>query len=102
MPSAAVSDALKELLRQNRDRIKADYVTERLFVDSAIREKLRRMQVPGVGDDEIVAHLARIEKNKHTRKQKQAHRIRQVRLKRRMKRNRDKLHETIEKFKATL
>lgn len=62
----STSDELKALLKRPdvKKFIKDNYITEKLFVDSAIRSKLRSIKVKGVGDDEIVAHLQRLRESK--------------------------------------
>lgn len=60
MPLISISDELKEVLDANKDRIKEDYLTYKMFVDSAIRTKLRNMGLDG-GEDEIVGHLKKLE-----------------------------------------
>jgi hypothetical protein len=70
MALLSASDELKVLLDANIDAIKADYLTLKLFVDSAVREKMRRMGM-AAGEDEIIAHLKKLEasKSRHVNKQ---------------------------------
>lgn len=74
MPLVTVSDNLKDILKRPEVKklIKEGYITEKMFVDSAIRAKLRSLKVPGVGGDEIIPHLERlrISKAKHINQQK--------------------------------
>lgn len=74
MPLVPISDDLKNLLDRNKPVIKGDYITYRLFVDSAIRTRLRAMDIPA-GQDEIVAHLEKLKasKSRHLQKQSISH-----------------------------
>lgn len=90
MALVAVSDDLKEVLDSNKDRIKDEYVTYRLFVDSAIREKLRKMGIKA-GPDEIIKHMEKLHASKSRHLDKQAvrhtvtrHKLRVARAKRNM------------------
>lgn len=71
MPLVAISDDLKELLDENLLKIKGDYLTLKLFVDSAIRQKLRSMDIEA-GQDEVIAHLQKLQasKSRHIDKRK--------------------------------
>lgn len=75
MGLVSTSDDLHNLLDTNKKLIKGEYVNIKLFVDSAVRDKLRRMKVAGVGDDEVIAHLERLKQSKarHIDQQKLAH-----------------------------
>lgn len=55
-----INDECHSLLTTNKDLIKDEYLTYSLFVDSAIRAKLRRMGVDA-GNDAIIAHLKKQE-----------------------------------------
>lgn len=57
MKTVAVYPDVERLLDENVSAIKDEYITVKLFVDSAIREKMRRMKMKGVGDDRIITHL---------------------------------------------
>lgn len=72
-----IPDESKEVMNRCMDLIKSEYVTQRLFIDSAIRSRLRSMGID-VGEDMIVAHLRRLEKSKQQHLDKQS--ISQTRL----------------------
>lgn len=57
------SQELKQVLVDNEDTIKGEYITWRLFFDSAIRDKLRHMQIQA-GVDDILPHLEKLEKGR--------------------------------------
>jgi len=90
MPLIAISDDLKNLLDQNKHRIKDDFLTYKLFVDSAVRQKLRTMGIDA-GQDEIIPHLEKLEagKSRHLDKQqikqlRTRHKLRVARAKRKL------------------
>ena len=91
MPLTAISDDLKDLLDHHEERIKGDYRTIKLFVDSAVRDKLRKEYRIDAGQDEIIAHLEKLEtsKSRHLEKQqvkklKARHKLRLARAKRKL------------------
>lgn len=87
MKTVTVYDDVEKLLEQIEPTIKAEYITVKLFIDSAIREKMRRMRVKGVGDDRIITHLNNLQKSRARHLNQQAvlqqrnrHRKRQARM----------------------
>lgn len=91
MALLAASDDLKALMDSNRGLIKDEYVTYKLFVDSAVRDKLRKLGVDA-GQDEIIPHLEKLQasKSRHLDKQavahtKRRHKLRVARAKRELK-----------------
>ena len=86
MPFIAISDDLKEIIDIHSGQLKNEFLTYKLFADSAIRDKLRRMGIDA-GQDEIIPHLEKLEqsKSRHLDKQAVAHAIR--RHKQRVARN---------------
>lgn len=86
------SQELKDLIHENRGIIKNEYLTVRLFVDSAIRDKLRKMGVDA-GQDEIVPHLERLQASKARHLDQQAVSQAKRRHRLRMARNKRKLEE---------
>ena len=91
----STSDELKALLKRPdvKQFIKENYITEKLFVDSAIRAKLRGIKVKGVGDDEIVAHLERLKESKARHLSQQAIIHKRNNHKKRMARTRKELDD---------
>lgn len=90
MPLVPISDELKALLDQNREVIKNDYLTNKMFIDSAIRQKFRSMGIDA-GQDEIIPHLEKLEqsKSRHLDKQyikqiRDRHKLRVARAKRKL------------------
>lgn len=63
MPIVDIPEETKELMDTYKELIKGDYITFKLFLDSAIRSRLRGMGVDA-GEDLIVPHLKRLEKSK--------------------------------------
>lgn len=63
MPMVTISDELKSLMDHNRNLIKGEYITYKLFLDSAVRDKLRKMKIPA-GEDEIISHLRQLRESK--------------------------------------
>lgn len=90
MPLIAASDKLKQLMDANVHRIKSEYLTYKLFTDSAIRDKLRRMGIDA-GVDEIIPHLEKLEASKSRHLDKQSVRHTKTRHKQRVARARNKL-----------
>jgi hypothetical protein len=91
MALLAASDDLKALMDSNRGLIKDEYITYKLFVDSAVRDKLRKLGV-NAGQDEIIPHLEKLQasKSRHLDKQavahtKRRHKLRVARAKRELK-----------------
>lgn len=87
MKTVAVYPEVEKLLDDNVASIKDEYVTVKLFVDSAIREKMRRMKIKGVGTDQIITHLDNLRKSKARHMNQQAilqqrnrHKKRQARM----------------------
>lgn len=88
----SISQELTEILDDNKIRIKDEYLTFKMFVDSAIRAKLRNMGIDG-GKDEIVEHLAKLQKSRQShldkaevKKLKERHATRIERAKQRLNR----------------
>lgn len=71
MAYVSIPDETKELMDMVMADIKGDYVTQKLFLDSAIRSKLRSMRIEA-GDDLIIAHLERLQKSKARHLEKQS------------------------------
>lgn len=92
----AASDDLKEIVDDNEALIKEQYFTYKLFVDSAVRDKLRKMGVKGVGEDEVVAHIQRLQENKSRRHGKQALLHKKRNIEKRISRRRKELDEPIQ------
>lgn len=76
----------------NQDKIKSEFVTYKLFVDSAIRAKLRVLGIDA-GQDEIIPHLEKLEASKSRRLDKQAISQAKLRHKRRMARAQSNLNK---------
>lgn len=92
--NTSISEQLHQVLKANEEGLKGEYLTLRLFIDAAIRSALRKRGIDP-GDDEIIAHLAKLKESKarHINQQvllhrKQAH-------KRRVARERRKLEQKI-------
>lgn len=92
MPLIAISDELKEKLDQNKDIIKNDYLTYKLFVDSAVRAKLRAMGIEA-GQDEVIEHLEKLEASKSRHLDKQTIKKIKTRHKQRVARAKRKLND---------
>jgi hypothetical protein len=58
-----ISDELKVLLDDNIYLIKDKYLTQKLFIDSAVRSKLGRMGVE-IGEEEIIPHIEKLAQTK--------------------------------------
>lgn len=58
-----INPELHHILISNEDLIKGEYITWRLFLDSAIRDKLRRMGIKA-GVDDILPHLEKLERGR--------------------------------------
>lgn len=58
-----IPDETKELLDLYRETIKGDYITLNLFLDSAVRQRLRGLGI-SVEDDLIIDHLKRLEESR--------------------------------------
>lgn len=69
MPLVDLPDDTKLLMDEHKEFIKDEYITYKLFLDSAVRSRLRRMgkKVP---EDKIISHLKRIAKNRNKLKDK--------------------------------
>jgi hypothetical protein len=87
----SVSDDLGDLMDSNKGLIKNEYITYKLFVDSAIRDKFRKLGVEA-GQDEIIPHLEKLQASKSRHLDKQAvahtrrrHKLRVARAKRQLK-----------------
>ena len=93
----SASDDLKALLQRPdvKKFIKENYITEKLFVDSAVRAKLRSIRAKGVGDDEIIAHLERLKASKARHISQQALIHKRNNHKKRLARARKELDESI-------
>ena len=95
MKTVSVSDDLDALLAtpEVKAAIKSGYITKRLFVDSAIRQGLRKLGVPS--EEEIVAHLQRlaVSKSRHLDQQRTLHAAR--RAKDRQRKANQRLNETL-------
>lgn len=92
MPLVAISDELKEVLDSHNDVIKNDYLTLKLFIDSAVRAKLRAMKLEA-GQDEIIEHLEKLEASKSRHLDKQVIKKIKTRHKQRVARAKRKLNE---------
>lgn len=58
-----IPEETRALLDEHHDLVKGKYITYKLFVDSAIRTKLRIMGAK-VPEDKILPHLRKLKKNK--------------------------------------
>lgn len=84
----ATSDELQKIIDENRDSIKEDFFTIRLFADAALRDALRRRGVK-VPPDEVVAHIEKLKKTRRYRhkqqsmlRKKKSHKVRAKRVER--------------------
>jgi hypothetical protein len=77
MPLVDIHDDTKGLMDSYRDLIKGDYITYKLFLDSAVRQRLRSMGAE-VGEDLIIPHLKRLEQSKQRHLERQS--VAQTRL----------------------
>jgi len=73
----SIPDETKELIDRVMAEIKGEYITQSLFLDSAIRARLRGMGIQA-GEDLIIAHLQRLEESKQRHLEAQS--IAQTRL----------------------
>lgn len=92
MPIVHISDSTKELLNIHMPHIKEDYITQKLFLDSAVKQKLRSMGIKTPPDD-VIAHLKRLEKSKQTHRDRQRVHHAIKRHEKRMTYAKDKLKE---------
>lgn len=63
MPQIRIHKETKDVLDANMDAIKGDYLTQLLFIDSAVKTKLHMMRIK-TPKDLILAHLKRLKSSK--------------------------------------
>lgn len=80
----------KQLLDLYKDEIKGEYFTLALFLDSAVRSRLRGMGYP-VEQDSVVKHIIKLQKSK-------ARHIDQLAVSRTLKRHRDRIRIAVERL----
>lgn len=83
MKYVALDDETKELMDRYMPTIKGEYVTQKLFLDSAIRSRLRHLGAEA-GQDLIIAHLERLEASNNRQLDRQSIAQTKLRHKRRV------------------
>lgn len=93
--NTSISRQLHSVLKEHEEVLKGDFLTLRLFIDSAIRGALRKKYGIEPGEDEILPHLAKLEASKarHINRQALAHK--RLAHRKRMARERAKLNEIL-------
>lgn len=73
MPLIYIDEETKAILDEHKDVIKDIYITNKLFIDSVVRSRLRNMNYL-VGEELILTHLKylRAKKARHTNKRRLA------------------------------
>lgn len=91
----AISDELHGILKANEEGLKADFLTLRLFVDSAIKTALRKRGIQP-GPDDIIAHLDKLRESKARHINQQALIHKRNNHKRRVQRQQEALDQMTE------